>query len=91
MKHCALTTIDNPYNPFTQFDDWFAYDTQNGYNSCGILDRIMNTTENMSMIEINLEKERAIDEIILHDFLNVFKKVVNENEDEIDDEDISIQ
>ena len=25
-RACAITTIDNPYNPFTQFDEWFTFD-----------------------------------------------------------------
>ena len=28
-----ITTRDNPYNPFTQWMDWWAFDTQKGYNS----------------------------------------------------------
>ena len=35
-----LTTTDNPYNPFKNFDEWFMYDTEKGYNSCGYLARI---------------------------------------------------
>ena len=34
-----LTTIDNPWNPFTQFDEWFNYDMNMGYNTCGLLAR----------------------------------------------------
>lgn len=25
---CALTTFDNPYNPFEQFSDWFLFDVE---------------------------------------------------------------
>lgn len=38
-KYYYLTTVDNPYNPSTQFDEWLAYDMQKGYNSCGYLSR----------------------------------------------------
>ena len=31
LNECALTTIDNPYNPFTQFDDWFMFDIEHNY------------------------------------------------------------
>ena len=26
MAKCMLTTVDNPYNPFTQWDAWFRFD-----------------------------------------------------------------
>ena len=29
----ALTTIDNPYNPFTEPDDWQKFDDEHGYNT----------------------------------------------------------
>ena len=47
MNNCALTTFDNPFNPFENFDEWFAYDIQHGYNTCGKLMRIANIENNM--------------------------------------------
>lgn len=79
MNNCALTTFDNPFNPFENFDEWFAFDTQHGYNTCGKLMRIANVENNMSIVEYNNEIERAIDEIIQYDFLNIYKKVVNQD------------
>ena len=72
---CALTTIDNPYDPFEQFESWFLFDTEKGYNSCSYLARIAQTTDDMTEIEKNIEIERAIDEIIMYDFTNMRKKV----------------
>ena len=74
-NECRLTTIDNPFDPFTQFDNWFLFDTEKGYNSCSRLDRIAKVTDEMSEVEVNEEIERAIDEIIKYDFMNVYKKV----------------
>ena len=78
-NECRLTTVDNPYDPFTQFDDWFLFDTEKGYNSCSRLDRIANLSDEMSETEVNEEIERAIDEIIKYDFLNIYKKVTKDN------------
>lgn len=78
MAKCALTTIDNPFNPFTEFDSWYQYDTDMGYNSCGYLDRIARTSDQLSETENDAEIERAIDEIIKYDFQNIYKKVTME-------------
>ena len=78
MKQFALTTIDNPFDPFEQFKEWFDYDVEKGYNSCSRLMRIANVTDEMTMIEEIEEIERAIDEIIQYDFMNVYKKVSKE-------------
>lgn len=72
---CALTTIDNPYNPFTQFDQWFIFDTEKGYNSCGYIGRIAHTSDELTDEENSLEIERAIDEILKYDFTNMRKKI----------------
>lgn len=75
MTRFALTTFDNPYDFFEQFDSWFLYDTEKGYNSCGYLNRIARTSDQLSDEENEQEIERAIDEIIKYDFRNIYKKV----------------
>ena len=72
---CRLTTIDNPYDPFEQFTSWYMFDVEKGYNTCAHIGRITKVRDDMSQKERDLEEERAIDEIITHDFLNVYKKV----------------
>ncbi len=71
----ALTTVDNPYDPFTQFQKWFLFDVEKGYNSCAYLGRIARTSEEFTDEENDAEIERAMDEIIQYDFMNVYKKV----------------
>lgn len=74
-KKCMLTTVDNPFDPFDQFSSWFLFDSQKGYNSCSYLSRITNTSDLLTDNENLLEIERAIDEIIMYDFQNIYKKV----------------
>lgn len=78
LNQCALTTIDNPFNPLEQFNEWFMYDVEKGYYSCSRLARIMQTSDEMSDEEVMIETERAIDEIIQYDFMNIYKKVSKE-------------
>lgn len=74
MAECAITTVDNPFDPFDQFDDWFMYDTDKGYNSCSYLARIARTSDSLTDEENEAEIERAIDEIV---FFNpeIYRKV----------------
>ncbi len=74
--YAFLTTIDNPYDPYEQFDQWFAFDTEKGYNSCGLLERIANTSEDLSDDDNRVEINHAIDEIVLNDPMGIYKKVV---------------
>lgn len=80
MAACMLTTIDNPYDPFEQFDAWFMFDRDKGYDSCSYLDRIAATSDQFSDAENEAEIERAIDEIIKYDFMNIYKKVKQNNQ-----------
>ncbi len=75
MAQCALTTIDNPYDPFTQYDAWYRFDEDKGYHSCSYLARIARTSDQLSDAENEREMERAIDNIIKYDPLCIYKKV----------------
>ena len=70
-----LTTIDNPFDPFEQFTSWFLFDVEKGYNTCSRLARIANISDELSEKEVDEEIERAINEIIKYDFMNIYKKV----------------
>ena len=71
----SITTIDNPYDPFEQFTQWYLYDCEMGYNTSSKLGRLTNLTEDMSQKEEDDEVERAIDRLIEIDFTNIYKKV----------------
>ncbi|RZS94195.1 MULTISPECIES: hypothetical protein [Bacteria] len=77
-RRCALTTVDNPFNPFEQFTSWFLFDEEKGYHSSAYLGRIARTSDQLSDEENNQEIERAIDEIIKYDFTNIYRKVTQQ-------------
>lgn len=81
MKRFMLTTIDNPFDPFTEFDKWNQFDIEKGYYSCSLLARIAKTSDSLTDYENELEIERAIDAIIKDvDFLQIYRKVETESE-----------
>lgn len=75
MDEVMLTTIDNPYDPFTQFDDWYGFDHLKGYNTCEYLARIAKTSPELSEADHIEEMEAAIDEICRLNVLGIYKKV----------------
>ena len=76
----ALTTFDNPFDPFKDFNSWFLFDIEKGYYSCAYLARIAKTSDQLSEQENDEEVERAIDEIIKYDFQNIYRKVYESSE-----------
>jgi len=70
-----LTTTDNPFDPFTQFDKWFAWDETHGYHTCAYLARIAKTSSNLSESDSVKEINNAIDEIVKLNLTGNYKKV----------------
>ena len=72
-----LTTIDNPFDPFEQFDSWFLFDVEKGYNTCSRLDRIAKTSDSMS----EKEKEEELRELKCIKYLikNSYKLIERED------------
>lgn len=75
IEEYRLTTEDNPYSPFTEFSEWYAFDVQKGYYTCDYLDRITNTSNGISDENNLLEIEDAIDEAIRINLTGNYKKV----------------
>jgi hypothetical protein len=63
MHTAMLSTSDNPYNPFTDWKQWYAFDTQNGYNSCAYLARMCDAYADASPDDEEKSYEDAIDRI----------------------------
>jgi len=77
-RQSMLTTIDNPFDPFTQFDEWFAFDEAKGYHTCSYLARITRTSDELSEADESLAIETAIDEIVKLNVLGIYKKISKE-------------
>ena len=63
-KEFMLTTINNPFNPFTQFENWINFDISSGTNCCGTLARIAQCSNALSDELNSVEIERAMDTLV---------------------------
>lgn len=70
-----LTTVDNPYNPFTHYDEWYQFDEAAGYNTPQYLARLTYSSYDLSEADQSLAIEYAIDEIVNENVLGIYRKV----------------
>lgn len=70
-----LTTIDNPFNPFDEFQSWYEFDELSGYKTCEKIASLFGKTQTKTLVEEEKVINQVIDEIISNDFLNIYKKV----------------
>ena len=64
MSDQMLTTNDNPFDPFTHFEEWFKFDMLNGHNTCGYLSNVALTSPKFGDERNDEEIRRAMQEIV---------------------------
>jgi hypothetical protein len=75
MAEHMLTTIDNPFDPRTQWDEWYVWDASAGYNTPSYLARVTRTSDSLSEADQSQAIEDAIDEIVKENILGIYRKV----------------
>jgi hypothetical protein len=81
MEDVMLSTSDNPYNPFTDYDDWFSFDQRKGYHTPSFLARVVVTSDELSETDQELAISEAIDEIVNENVLGLYVKVTSITEE----------
>lgn len=77
MTEHMLTTVDNPYNPFHQFDEWYAYDVRVGHHTSAFLARVVVSSPELSDADQSVAIEDAIDEIVRENVNGLYRKVTD--------------
>jgi hypothetical protein len=71
-----LTTVDNPWNPFSDYEEWYVWDRDRGYDTPGFLARIANVSLDLPEADFDLSIELAIDEICEQNVNGLYIKAV---------------
>ena len=75
MDEYMLTTSDNPHNPFTDWDAWFAFDSRMGYHTPAYLARVVRTSSELSESDQAIAFNDGIDEILHYNLTGNYVKV----------------
>lgn len=76
MASYMLSLASNPYNPFTEYDEWKRFDRHEGFDTAGLLARTLSTSDALSQHDQDLDVERAVDSIVNNpSFAGLYKKV----------------
>lgn len=76
MRRVALTTSDNPFDPFDDFDRWYRFDESKGYMSSGMVARVADVSDELSEGDRNRAIEEAINFIVEVNPTSNYKKLV---------------
>ena len=69
-----LTTVDNPYNPFTDFENWYKEDMLLGHDCCGLL-AIETNASDVASEEVNRRDTIDAMDRIVSRWPLIYKKV----------------
>ena len=76
QKETWVTTIDNPFDPFEESENWKQFDEEKGYYTTELIARIATTNDEMSDDVYNFCIEQAVDEIVRFNTLGIYKKAI---------------
>ena len=71
----ALTTVDNPYDRNENFEMWFLWDVNHGYNTVDLEIQQANLTYDMTEDEENEAIDNAINKIMSNDLFSIYKRI----------------
>ena len=83
-KEIMITTADNPYDPFTQWEQWLVFDKLKGYHTPERLAKVAPLSEQLSDTEFYESVEAGIEAMMRYGALDKagntveFKKVIKE-------------
>ena len=71
-KAVALSTSDNPFNPITEYDDWYHFDSvEHDYGTISYFDRVSHTTTELGDEMYMSDLEYTIDEAVKLDLISL--------------------
>ena len=80
MAAVFVTTLDNPYDYWTHFDEWYAFDRVKGYNTPNYVARVAMTSTEMSEKDYEQAVEDAVNDIVRLNITGNYRKTYQKEE-----------
>lgn len=71
-----VTTVDNPFDPFVDYDNWQRYDEDKGYYTTSLLCRLLNVSTEYDDEAYQECVDAAVDAIVRLNPNGMYRKVV---------------
>ena len=78
-KETWVTTLDNPFDPFSEPENWKRFDEDHKYFTTALICRFLKVSDDFDQETYNQCLEDAVNEIVRFNFTGNYRKVVNEN------------
>lgn len=86
QKETWLTTLDNPFDPFEESENWRRFDEDHGYFTNNLMARIVCVDDEMSDDAYNFQVEQAVDELVRFNVLGIYRKAIKGEKNVLDEE-----
>ncbi len=75
-KETWLTTLDNPFDPFEESENWRRYDEDHGYYTNNLIARCVAVHDEMDDDTFHFQVEQIVDQFVRFNPLGIYRKAV---------------
>ena len=75
-----LTTVDNPWDPFTHYTEWMQFDEASGYYSNALLARVAIVSDETSELDQDIAVKEAIETIVSQNVSGMHRMAIRSSE-----------
>ena len=76
QRETWVTTLDNPFDPFEESENWKRFDEDHGYYTDSLVARMAKTHDELDDESYNLAIEEAVDKIVNLNLLGIYRKAI---------------
>lgn len=73
-----VTTLDNPFDPFDDYENWKRFDEDYGYHTESLICRYLEASPEFGEDIYNKAVEDAVDKVVHYNFTGNYRKVIKE-------------